>query len=87
MGSSEPNDPEVLVWIDPTGEGSTSDFATQEYVDEAIKKISLTPGPAGPTGPKGDTPVKGVDYWTDADKTAIINDVIAALPVYDGSVR
>lgn len=31
-------------------------------------------------GASGKTPVKGVDYWTDADKQEIVNDVIAALP-------
>lgn len=32
------------------------------------------------TGADGKTPVKGTDYWTEADKREIINDVIAALP-------
>ena len=31
-------------------------------------------------GEKGDTPVKGTDYWTELDKQEIVNDVIAALP-------
>lgn len=31
----------------------------------------------------GKTPLRGVDYWTDEDKTEIVNAVIAALP--DGS--
>ena len=30
---------------------------------------------------KGDSPVKGEDYWTDADKQAIIDSVIAAIDV------
>ena len=34
----------------------------------------------------GYTPVKGVDYYTEADKTEMVNAVIAALPVYDGEV-
>lgn len=34
----------------------------------------------GGGGSGGSTPVKGVDYWTEADKQEIINDVIAALP-------
>lgn len=47
-------------------------------------------GPIGPTGPKGDTgadgytPVKGTDYWTEADKQEIINDVLATLPAAEG---
>lgn len=37
-------------------------------------------GDTGATGADGKTPVKGVDYWTAADKQEIVNDVIAALP-------
>lgn len=33
-----------------------------------------------PNGADGKTPVRGTDYWTDADKQEIINSVIAALP-------
>ncbi len=33
-----------------------------------------------PNGVDGKTPVRGTDYWTDADKQEIINSVIAALP-------
>ena len=29
----------------------------------------------------GHTPVRGVEYWTESDKKAIVNDVLAALPV------
>lgn len=32
------------------------------------------------------TPVKGTDYFTDAEKTEMVNAVIAALPVYSGEV-
>ena len=38
-------------------------------------------GPQGLTGPKGDTPIRGVDYWTEADKQAIIAEVLALLNV------
>lgn len=40
-------------------------------------------GNAGPKGDKGDsgyTPVKGVDYFTDEDKTELINTILASLP-------
>ena len=40
-------------------------------------------GPAGPEGPKGadgKSPVKGTDYWTEADKAEIVQSVLAALP-------
>lgn len=32
-------------------------------------------------GKDGHTPIRGTDYWTDADKEAIINGVLAALPM------
>ena len=35
-------------------------------------------------GLKGDSPVKGTDYWTAADKTEIVNDTLAALPTWNG---
>ena len=37
-------------------------------------------GEKGETGVAGYTPVKGVDYYTEADKTEMVNAVIAALP-------
>jgi hypothetical protein len=43
-------------------------------------------GPAGAAGAPGYTPVKGVDYFTATDKAAIVQDVLAALPYYDGDV-
>lgn len=45
-----------------------------EYADTAL-------------GLKGDSPVLGVDYFTDNDKAEIVRAVIDALPKYDGSVR
>lgn len=44
------------------------------------------PGAQGAQGKKGDpgapgkTPIRGTDYWTEADKQEIVNSVIAALP-------
>ena len=35
-------------------------------------------------GKDGYTPVKGTDYWTDTDKTDMLNDVLAALPTWNG---
>lgn len=39
-----------------------------------------------PVNIKGPTPVKGIDYYTDADVAEMVNTVIAALPVYAGEV-
>ena len=33
-------------------------------------------GEAGPAGADGKTPAKGTDYWTDRDKTEIINEIL-----------
>lgn len=44
-------------------------------------------GPQGPAGADGYTPERGVDYWTDTDKQQMVQDVINALPVYNGEVE
>ena len=41
-------------------------------------------GNPGAQGPAGETPVKGTDYFTAADKAALVQDVIAALPEWTG---
>ena len=38
----------------------------------------------GPAGPAGYTPVKGTDYFTEEDKTEMVNAVLAALPAAEG---
>lgn len=38
----------------------------------------------GATGAKGDTPVKGTDYFTAEDKAELVSDVLAALPNANG---
>ena len=32
---------------------------------------------------KGPAPVRGVDYWTESDKSEIVNDVLASIPDYN----
>ena len=39
-----------------------------------------TDGSDGKDGADGKTPVKGTDYWTEEDKTEMVNAVLAALP-------
>ena len=41
-------------------------------------------GDTGAPGANGKTPVKGTDYWTAADKSAMVSDVLAALPTWNG---
>ena len=64
---------------------SLDGYATEYYVDEKIRMIESVQGPIGPQGPEGPqgpagqdgadgvTPVKGVDYFTDADKAEMLN--------------
>lgn len=35
-------------------------------------------------GEKGDKPIKGTDYFTNTDKTEIVNAVLAAMPNAEG---
>lgn len=57
---------------------------TGEWQD--IPALVGPPGPKGedgvqgPAGSNGYTPVRGTDYWTDADKTEIVLEVLASLP-------
>lgn len=44
-------------------------------------------GATGEAGADGYTPVKGTDYWTEADKAEIVAATVAALPVYGGEVE
>lgn len=41
-------------------------------------------GLKGDKGADGKTPVKGTDYWTEADKAEIVTDTLAALPTWTG---
>ena len=73
------------VEVDLTG------YATEKYVDDAVAAIELTPGPEGPqgepgpAGPAGYTPVKGTDYFTEADKIELVADVEAQITVPSGA--
>lgn len=39
----------------------------------------------GAKGDPGKTPVKGTDYWTSEDQTAIVNDVLSKIPVAENT--
>ena len=41
-------------------------------------------GANGKDGADGYTPIKGTDYFTDADKAEMVSAVLAAIPVYNG---
>ena len=78
---------------------STAGGALDELVREShthankdtLDKLSVSNGKlqyngsdVGLKGDKGDTPVKGTDYWTAADKAEIVADTLAALPTWTG---
>lgn len=71
----------AIIWVNP--EDTT--FAEYIKVDGVWRGVPGFTGPAGPQGPKGDagepgnTPVKGTDYWTAADKQSIVNDVLSSI--------
>lgn len=44
-------------------------------------------GKDGKDGKGGYTPVKGVDYFTEADKAEMVTAVVSALPVYGGETE
>ena len=60
----------------PTGATGPAGYTPQKGVDYFD----------GAQGPAGYTPVKGTDYWTTADRQSMVNDVLAALPKYNGEV-
>lgn len=50
------------------------------YMDATYAYMTTRVSIRGATGSAGTTPEKGTDYWTEADKTEIVNDVKAAMP-------
>lgn len=68
---------------------------TESTVDGGSNVVTFTDGNTliikngkkGSAGAAGYTPVKGVDYFTSADKAEMVNQVITALPVYAGEVE
>lgn len=97
MSDTAPSDTSV-VWVDMSDD---SNDGFQEAVNIALAqakasgefngKDGYTPVKGvdysdGTNGTNGKTPVKGTDYFTAADKSEMVNAVLAALPVYAGEV-
>lgn len=56
-----------------------------DTLDSAIDTALLEAKNSGEfNGADGKTPVKGTDYYTEADKTEMVNRVINALPTWTG---
>lgn len=51
---------------------------------EQAKASGEFKGDPGEPGEDGHTPEKGTDYWTAMDKAEMVNDVLAALPTWEG---
>lgn len=64
------------------------DLAHEHANKDTLDKLSVADGKlqynGSDVGLKGDTPIKGTDYWTAADKAEIVNDTLAALPTWTG---
>lgn len=56
---------------------------TFTFDDLTSAQIAALKGDKGDTGEAGHTPVRGTDYWTAEDQTAIVNAVLDALPSGD----
>ena len=67
------------VYVDFEVNEMTADFATMA---EYAKGEKGDKGDKGEKGADGHTPVKGIDYFTEADKEEIVNDVLAANVLY-----
>ena len=60
-------------------------FKLSDNTEQSVQ-FTVPQGDTGPAGKDGYTPLKGTDYYTEADKSEMVNAVIAALPVYNGEV-
>ena len=57
---------------------------TLDKLSDSNGKLQYNGSDVGLKGDKGDTPVKGTDYWTAVDKAEIVADTLAALPTWTG---
>lgn len=85
----------ISVGIVSTGEPGTQASVTNAGTDSTAVLNFVIPrgekgdpgakGETGATGEAGHTPVKGVDYFTDAEKNEMIQAVLDALPAAEGA--
>lgn len=75
-------DQSILPAMDKAHEHANKD--TLDKLSVSNGKLQYNNSDVGLKGDKGDTPVKGTDYWTAADKAEIVNDTLTALPTWTG---
>lgn len=73
------------------GASVTVSSVTESTADGGSNVVTFSDGKTvtiknGSKGSPGYTPLRGTDYWTDADQEAIVQQVISALPIYNGEV-
>lgn len=64
--------------------GTEEEWLVSLRGEQGIQGIQGEKGDKGDTGESGYSPVRGVDYWTTADRDAIIEDILEALPAAEG---
>lgn len=62
----------------PPVPGENGFWLLWDAADKAYKESGV-PATVGAPGADGRTPVRGEDYWTEEDKSAMVTDVLAAL--------
>lgn len=67
-----------------TNAGTSAAAVLNFVIPRGEKGETGAKGDTGATGEAGHTPVKGVDYFTDADKSEMIQAVLDALPAAEG---
>ncbi len=93
VGPEAPDDPKYDIWLDtdepalkiwlPTVSEAGMLSWEKSASDAAPEAVSIK-GEKGDKGDTGASPVRGVDYWTAADKQEIIDSVRDALPTWTG---
>lgn len=59
----------------------------EKEVEEYLTENPPEDGEKGEKGADGYSPVRGVDYWTDADKTEIVNETAENIPTASADTR
>lgn len=73
-----------VVQTTTSAEDGGINIITVTLTDGSAHTFQVRNGSTGEKGADGYTPVKGTDYYTDADKTEMVNLVLAALPTWTG---